>query len=424
MSTGSTASEEGARSGDRAVAAEGIEDDPGDAAVSTLSIAGRSLSPVVSILVGSAALIIVLAGLRAVAGIVAPVFLGLIITITLHPLRTKLEGRRLPGWAVSTIMLLLAYVLLAVLIFALLLSMAQLAALIPAYSAELQASVASMGSALSRLGVDPVQFEALTSSLDPARLFDAAMAILSSSFGLVANLFFLATVLLFFAFDTDSTRRGLRSVGRRHLRGTVAALTSFALGTRRYMRVSTNFGLIVAVIDGLVLYALDVPGAFAWAVLAFVTNYIPNIGFVIGVIPPALIALLDSGSGMMLTVIALYSVINFVIQSMIQPRVVGDAVGLSASLTFLSLAFWTWLIGPIGAILAVPLSLLTKALLVEVDPAKGWALPLIAGKPSDDDLEAEAVPAPGGDRGRDPERGPGSGEDTGRHAPDGQRRPD
>ena len=113
---------------------------------------------------------------------------------------------------------------------------------------------------------------------------------------------------------------------------------------------------------------MDVPGAFVWAVLAFVTNFIPNIGFIIGVIPPALIALLDGGPGLMVAVIVVYSVINFVIQSVIQPRVVGDAVGLSPTLTFLSLVFWTWVIGPLGALLAVPLSLLTRALLVEADP--------------------------------------------------------
>ena len=119
--------------------------------------------------------------------------------------------------------------------------------------------------------------------------------------------------------------------------------------------------------------------------LAFVTNFIPNIGFVIGVIPPALIALLDSGPGLMLAVIALYSVVNFVIQSIIQPRVVGDTVGLTPTLTFLSLVFWTWLIGPLGALLAVPLSLLIRALLVEADPGADWAIPLILGKTDPDD---------------------------------------
>ena len=197
--------------------------------------------------------------------------------------------------------------------------------------------------------------------------------------GILTDLFFLLTVLIFMTFDTDSTRRGLASLGRR-FPDPVAALANFARGTRSYMVVSAGFGLIVAVIDGVALQIMGVPGAFVWAVLAFVTNFIPNIGFVLGVIPPALIALLDIGPGLMIAVIVVYSVINFLIQSVIQPRVVGDTVGLSPILTFLSLVFWTWVIGPMGALLAVPLSLLTRALLVEADPGTRWALPLIAGK--------------------------------------------
>ena len=93
---------------------------------------------------------------------------------------------------------------------------------------------------------------------------------------------------------------------------------------------------------------MGVPGAFVWAVLAFVTNFIPNIGFVIGVIPPAFIGLLEGGPSLMLAVIAVYCVINFVIQSIIQPRYVGDAVGLTPTITMLSLVFWAWAPRPAG----------------------------------------------------------------------------
>ena len=181
------------------------------------------------------------------------------------------------------------------------------------------------------------------------------------------------------AFDTTRTQRVLD-----RLRATkpdlVDALASFAHGTRTYMAVSAGFGLIVAVIDGVALALMGVPGAFVWAVLAFVTNFIPNIGFVIGVIPPAIIGLLEGGPGLMLAVIAVYSVINLVIQSIIQPRYVGDAVGLTPTITMLSLVFWAWALGPLGALLAVPLSLLMRALLIEADPGARWALPLVSGQ--------------------------------------------
>ena len=333
-----------------------------------------------TILVGVAAFAIALAGARSIAGIIGPAFLALVITITLHPIRIRLERHhRIPGWVASILMVIAAYLLLLLLTLALVVSVAQLAALIPQYSAQITDSVANAGNALRGLGVQQDQINAVVNAIDPGQLVDLAMSVLSSTLGVLSNLFFLLTVLLFMAFDTDSTRRGLAML-RDRFPNPVGALDNFALGTRNYMGVSASFGLIVAVLDGLALWIMGVPGAFVWAVLAFVTNFIPNIGFVIGVIPPALIALLDGGPGLMIAVIVVYSVINFLIQSVIQPRVVGDAVGLTPTLTFMSLVFWTWVIGPLGALLAVPLSLLTKALLVEADPRTRWALPLISGK--------------------------------------------
>jgi AI-2 transport protein TqsA len=138
------------------------------------------------------------------------------------------------------------------------------------------------------------------------------------------------------------------------------------------------FGLIVALADVAALYWLDVPLPWLWGLLSFITNYIPNIGFVLGLIPPALLALLQGGVRQAVLVIVAYSVINVMIQSLLQPKFVGDAVGLSVTLTFLSLVFWTFVIGPLGALLAVPLSLFAKALLVDADPDSRWLDPLIA----------------------------------------------
>ena len=333
-----------------------------------------------TVLMVTAALTITLAGVKSIADIVGPVFLALVITVTLHPIRLRLERGRLPTWAASLVMLIAAYLLLFLLTLALIVSVAQLAELLPQYTDDITDGVENVGNTLRGLGVKQGQIDAVVSAFDPSQLVDLAVSLLNGTLGVIGNLFFLFTVLLFMAFDTDSTRRSLATLGER-FPNPVAALDSFARGTRGYMSVSASFGLVVAVLDGVALYVLDVPGAFVWAVLAFVTNFIPNIGFLIGVIPPALIALLDGGPDLMVVVIVVYGVINFVIQSVIQPRVVGDTVGLSAMLTFLSLVFWTWVVGPMGALLAVPLTLLTRALLVEADPRTRWALPLIAGTP-------------------------------------------
>jgi AI-2 transport protein TqsA len=323
------------------------------------------------LLLTAAAAVIVVAGLRAASGIVGPLMLALALTIVFHPLRERLE-RRLPSWAASVVLLLIVSLLVGV---------GRLAVLIPSYAPELNRYVNDVGDWLQDAGVGQEQVDAATGAVDSGRLVGLATNVLSGALGILSNLFFLVTLLLFLAFDSAQVR-ALAAGARAEHAGFVDAMSSFAQGTRSYLWVSAVFGLIVAVIDTVLLWALGVPGAFVWGVLAFVTNFIPNIGFVIGLVPPALIALLDSGPGLMVAVIVIYSVVNLVIQSVIQPKVVGDAVGLSTTLTFLSLVFWAWILGPVGALLAVPMSLLFKAVLVEMDPAASWIGPLVSGRPA------------------------------------------
>ncbi|HEX5919577.1 MAG TPA: AI-2E family transporter [Nocardioides sp.] len=335
-----------------------------------------------TMLVGSAATVVVLAGIKAASGIVGPVMLALALTILFHPLRRRLE-RRVPVWLASVTLLVAAVVLLLVLGLSVGVAIAQLAQLVPTYADEFDELGASIGSALNALGVGADQVDEIAAGVDPERVAEAATSVLSDVASLTSSLFLIVTLLVFFAFDAAKTT-DLVAIARMHRPHLVEALGSFARGTRSYFGVSAVFGLIVAVIDTALLFVLGVPGAFIWGVLAFVTNFIPNIGFVIGIIPPAIIALLEGGPSLMITVIVLYSAVNVVIQSFIQPRFVGDAVGLSTSLTFLSLVFWAWILGPVGALLAVPSSLLARALLVEADPEERWRLPLISGEPAED----------------------------------------
>jgi AI-2 transport protein TqsA len=157
------------------------------------------------------------------------------------------------------------------------------------------------------------------------------------------------------------------------------ALDAFARNTRRYLVVTTIFGFLVAVVDTIGLAVLAIPLPFLWGLLSFLTNYVPNIGFFLGLLPPVFLALLVGGPGLALLVIAIYALANFVIQSVIQPVFVGDAVGLSVTLSFLSVIVWTVILGPVGAILAVPLTLFVHAVLVGQDPDRVWARTLLAG---------------------------------------------
>jgi AI-2 transport protein TqsA len=350
---------------------------PAGAARGLAADGGGPLPRGVLVLLGGAGAVVVAAGLRGAAGIVGPAFLALTIAITIQPLLAWLRRRRVPGWLAVTLTMLVAYAALLAMAAALVLAVARLATLLPGYQSQFTDLVDQTTGRLGELGVTQQQLDTAVSQFDLNSLVGVLQQVLIGVAGVVSDLGFLLVLLFFLIIDSGTLpqRLGAAAAQRPQL---VEALTSFARATRQYIVVSTVFGLLVALVDVAALYWLDVPLPWLWGLLAFITNYVPNIGFVLGLIPPALLALLEGGVRQAVLVIVAYSVINLVIQSLLQPKVVGDTVGLSITVTFLSLVFWTFVIGPLGALLAVPLSLLAKALLVDADPASRWLDLLIA----------------------------------------------
>jgi predicted PurR-regulated permease PerM len=307
------------------------------------------------VLLGTAAAVLVVAGLRSFASTLGPVVLALVLVVGFHPVQAGLRRRGLPAWAATVALLVVVYALLLALAGALALSVVRLADLLPSYSGQASDLVANLTRLAGRLGVDADQVATLTSRFN----LGTAVGLLQTAFtqvtGFLSSLLLLVTLVLFMAFDAADlpARLGVAAHVRPDL---VSALQGFAAGTRRWLLVTTAFGLVVAVLDTMVLYWLGVPLALLWGLVAFVTNYVANIGFLLGVVPPALLALLASGPGDALAVVIAYTVINVVVQGMVQPKIVGSAVGLSATLTFLSVVFWGFALGATGALLAVPLS--------------------------------------------------------------------
>ena len=216
------------------------------------------------------------------------------------------------------------------------------------------------------------QLQAFAAGLDPSRLVDLAAGLLGGLAGVLSSLAFIVLLLFFTVTDAGSFALRLGEISPAGQR-LATALQLFAHGSRQYLAVATVFGAAVALFDFVALTILDIRYAWLWALLAFVTNYIPNIGFIIGLIPPTILALLDHGPATAIAVVVIYCALNVVIQSVIQPRVVGSVVGLTGTLTFVSLVVWTTVIGPVGAVLAVPASLFVKAIFVDVDPERRWA---------------------------------------------------
>ncbi|MEY9851885.1 AI-2 transport protein TqsA [Leifsonia sp. EB41] len=304
-------------------------------------------------------------------GFLGPLILAAVLVIVAHPVRRPLDRRGLPRWLGTVVVVATAYAIIAVLGVVIVLALGQFARVLTDYASELQKSSGGVAEFLGTLGFDPASADTVGGWLQPDAILHGVFNAGKQLVGLGAALFFVLGYVWFMAIDARRLAEMPDELAAKQPMR-VRSFRGFVDGTARYYVVNTIFGAIVAIIDGLAIWAIGIPLPFVWAVLAFVTNYIPNVGFVIGLLPPFVLALVIGGWGMGLLVLALYAVVNVVVQELIQPHFVARTVRLSVTLTFFSVVLWSVLLGPIGAILAVPLSLLVRFLLIGDD--KGAAL--------------------------------------------------
>ncbi|MET0932255.1 MAG: AI-2E family transporter [Mycetocola sp.] len=314
-------------------------------------------------------------GLWAIRGVVAPIALALVLTICAHPIRAVLERIRVPRGVATVIAMLLVFALLACFVGAFLVALAQFTTLIPQFTPELQQLGEDISAWLAGIGIDSQSAETIVQGLEPSNIIDFAAGLLGGVSGIVFGLVVILTLVMLMAMD-GAYLPALLAQLRPQRPSLVGALTGFATGVRRYMIAATCLGVLQSTLNWVGLVLLQVPAAFLWALLSFICSFIPNIGYFIAIIPPTVFGLLVGGWPTAVAVIVVYGVINVVVQSIVQPLLVANVVALNQTLTFVSVLFWAVVLGPVGAVLAVPLTLLVRTILIDADPRARWWRPL------------------------------------------------
>lgn len=310
-------------------------------------------------LLGAACVVIVVAGLRAAAGILNPMLMAGFLALLFQPLT-----RRLRHWGVAG-GLAVGLVVLAVVLSGLLLvafvgvSLRQLALRIPEYGDRLSGLVGQISTRLAREGIDAGAYlEGALRGPELPRFVLNASGSIASGLSNLALTFFIFAFMLGGMWELER-RASTRSRDHSPL---AARFLAFSETIRGYMGVRAVLGLIAAVLDYILLETMGVDYALLWGVLSFLLSFVPNIGFTLSLVPPTLLALVEKGWPEALIVLVGYQVINNVIDNVIGPRFVGREMKISALLSFLSVIFWAWVLGATGAILAVPLTVLIRDL--------------------------------------------------------------
>lgn len=318
-------------------------------------------------LVAVASIFVILFGIRGSAQIINPILLAAVITITVLPVPSRLTKRGMPGWLALVLSILMVVVILGLIIATVFFSITKLSTDLPQYmtSATEQASGSSTSTQSSAM---------ITQIVDAIHTIGPAMQNMLAN---VANLlvqFGLALVIFFFMISAALSLPTPSRLGLDPNTPAIGRITALTGDVRKYMTVLTGVNLLVGLGDTILLWILGVDYALLWGLLAWFMGYIPSIGFIIALIPPVLLAYAQYGLQTATIVLIGYILINGGVQNFIQPKVMGQSLKISPVVVFVGLFVWGYLLGGIGAILAVPMTMLVLIIMENFEGTRPLAI--------------------------------------------------
>jgi len=292
-----------------------------------------------------------------------------------------LTGLKIPASfavLIITLVLLLAGGLIGAFVGA---SVADFSQNLPSYQARLNDQMAALLAWLSSFGLD-LNSQLLRENLDPSAAMGMAGNLLSGLGNALANTFLIVLTVIFLLIEATALPHKWAIMGQSA--PSTSGFDQFLDSVNSYMAIKGWVSLATGAIIAIWLAVLDVDYPLLWGLLAFLFNFVPNIGSIIAAIPAVLLALVQFGPGAALGAGAGYLVVNIIMGNVIEPRFMGKGVGLSTLVVFISLVFWGWVLGPVGMLLSVPLTMVVK-LALEARQDTHWIAVLLGP-----DIESKA----------------------------------
>jgi predicted PurR-regulated permease PerM len=349
---------------------------------------GAHFSKTLRFLIGVAALGVAVVTMQPYAWLLNAVFLGVIITVVSVPMLYWLGRKGLSG-GLALVITLLVLTLLAV-AFALFFvgSVNRLVEAVPSYVEEAESLKATVESSVAGLGIDTTGLRAVLELMDPARLLSLIADSLARLADRISNLVVVVLLVAFLLAEAlnlpAKVQRQLR-LGHTQL----APVSEYIQDLRRYVVITTQLGVFTGLAAAILLLILGVDLPVLWGVLTFLLSFIPTVGIFLAMIPPALLALLEFGLAKALLVVAGFLLIDAVVENVAKPKFLGESLDMAPVVIILSLIFWAAVLGPVGALLAVPLTMAVKQLVLEADEEFRWLAEMMSSGAGDGEAEGD-----------------------------------
>lgn len=313
----------------------------------------------ISLLLTIITFVVAVTWLRHAQEIVVPLLASAFIAILASSPVGWLKGKNMPT-SIAVLLVLIAVIVLLVVVSILLgSSIEQFTSQLPAYKESLKQLLQNVLQWLSNYGIN-LSKSGLMGALDAGEVMQYAQGFISSVGSLFSKTLLILLTVLFMLLDAWHIPQKVKQMYGRRSAPILKALGDAVHVTREYMAIVALMSLLMGVLITICLWFVGLKYAVLWGVLVFLLNFIPNIGLIIAAIPAVLFSLIQLGPAKTVVVILIYIIVNMFVDMFVQPKLVGSKVGLSVLLVFLSVFFWGWVLGPIGMILSVPLTMIFK----------------------------------------------------------------
>ncbi len=350
----------------------------------------NSIKKHTNIAINFAAFIIIIAGVIYAASIVTSLLMALFISIICAQPILWLQKKKVPqGLAVS-----LVFVFIVAIFYGfgeiIATSFSSFSEDAPKYEQNLSEMGGSVVKFLDNNGIN-VSVDEMTKTFDPSKIMSFTAGFLGQLGGFMGNAFTIFFLALFLLLELDSFPVKIKAIMKDTV-GSLSYLNVIGDSIRHYLSIKTVTSLLTGIFIWIGLAILGVDYAIIWALIAFLLNYIPNIGSIIAAAPAVLFALVQLGFSGVIWTTGIFVAVNMIIGNAVEPKMMGKGLGLSTFVVFLSLLFWGFILGTVGMFLSVPLTMTIKIML-EQNPKTKW-IAIILGTQSEAQVLVEEKKSP------------------------------